>query len=271
MSKSTYDGWAELDIAAVRARRERELALWQTFRCLDATGAGIVSYCPQSSTDRKTLARGSGIFWTRTQEGRRQRIFLRGTVAVARALGVTRLQASYLGLLDWLHERRRGLLRARLGCNAIAILRDGRPIAVRTAARLLGISERTLQLWMSRTGWRRITSLSLLDRLRDPDRMRVLARKYGGRVRVAQVDGTAWLAERLPNVLEPQAKKTSRKAARRRMNQALASCDLRGRGQHPRLYFIPDARHPTPNRSYPYRLTRSKPSLAIWEPGNTPK
>jgi hypothetical protein len=271
MRKSVFAGWAELDIAAIRARRERELTLWQTLRYLDTTAVGIVSYCPQGSTERKTLARGTGIFWTRTHDGRRQRVFLRGTISVARALGVSSLQASYLGPLEWLRERRRGVLRARLGCNAIAVLRDGRPIAVKTAAHMLGIGERTFQLWMSRTGWRRIPSLSLLGRLRDPDGVRVLARKYGGRLRVAQIDGAAWLVERLPNVLEPQANKTSRKAARRRINKALASCDLRGRGQHPRLYFIPDARRPTPTRSYPYRLRRTKPSLTLWErTTNTP-
>lgn len=263
--KLRYQGFACLDLAAVALRCARPLAYWYWCRLIDRSGSGVSSSPPAFSgaTVWRTRRAGEGVFWT--QRGRR--LFLKSPAAVARQLGVHYVAGAYLAPSQWLRERKLAILRARFALNAIAIVRRQRPIRVAVAAKRSGVTPRTFRRWAQALGWRRITNLSLLQRIKDAQTVR-LGRHYsekGSRLRGIWLKGELWLAEQLPNSFAfTVAMPKKRRAALRRINRELPPYVFRGRGQ--RLYSTGERRSPNPSTQI--HTTRGKPRAGVqfWNP-----
>lgn len=246
-SRQTYTGYPDLDLAAIRQRLERPLALWYVARTLDPSGSGIVEVADVRNVvrwPRATLARvlrdGDGLFFWHW----RGRLYLRSPANVGRWLGVRYVGAMYDAPLSWLAERRLARLRGRLALNAFAVLRQGKPVADATIAAACNVSKRTVLSWKRATKWGRVVNLALLDRIRDEHGPDGCVRNGREGLHLVRHGGTLWLARRLPNSLAGGERKVRKRAALRRVNKGLLteSCDFRGRGEHRYNRFLPDQR-----------------------------
>lgn len=272
MNENKFNGFADLDIAAIKEGLDRPLTVWYVARLCDAEGRGVVlidsatkNFPP--ATKSRTLRAGQEIFWTRGDND----LYLRSPGAVAQRLGVQRLESAYLGATYWLDERSPALRRGRLALNGFAVKRAGRPIAVKTVADACGVTRRTVFRWQRATGWGKILNLSLLQRLKDPDTLK-FSRKYADRperLRMVRLGSDElWLAERLPNSLGDY-RPVRRRAALRRANKKLLPCDLRGRGQQ-RIYVLPNERRRRPRTTSYHTLLHQLPALQVWVPSISP-
>lgn len=268
-----YTGFPDLDLAAVRGRQYRPLAFWYGARLLDRRGSGSVSVGAigpglPASTRWRMVREGSGTFWHVADVC----LFLRGPGAVAATLEVPRLTAAYEGPATWLKGHGQ-LLRARLFLNAVALLRNRRPIAVSTMAALGSVSRRTIFRWQQLTGWGRIVNAALLERLRDRrDGPHVDKRSRDGRMlRVHMHDGI-WLAVRLPNSLEPGRPPARKRKVLRRANTLLQSCHSWDRGERQQIYLPPGQQHlpSLPSQYHPWNKANGPP-VQLWIPGGVPK
>lgn len=264
-----YAGFASLDLAAIAAGHARPLAHWYLCRLLDRAGSGVI-LAPRAfpgATGWRVRRAGNGVFWT----AHGKRLFLRGPAAVARHLRVRYVAGAFVAPGDWLLERKLATLRARLVLNAISLLRRGKPLRVSVAARLAGVTPRTLRRWARALGWRRITNLRLTHRIEDP-RMLTLARRYaerGERLRGVRFQGEWWLAAQLPNTFRIQSTAKKRRAALRRINRKLPPYVFRGRGQ--RLYSTGERRSPKPTTQLHTLRGKAKAAgVQLWNPPALP-
>lgn len=224
--RATYTGYPDLDLAAIRQRQERSLALWYVARTLNACGDGIVAVSdvqrvvrwPRATLSR-ALSDGDGLFWRHW----RGRLYLWSPANTGRWLGVRRMCAMYDAPLSWLTERRRARLRGRLALNAFAVLRQGKPIADATIATACNVSKRTVLSWKRATKWGRVVNLALIDRIRDEDGLDGCIRTGREGLHLVRHRGTLWLARRLPNSLAGGERKVRKRAALRRVNRGLAT------------------------------------------------
>lgn len=155
-----------------------------------------------------------------------------------------------------------------LALNAIATIRRGKPISVRTISELLGVTRRTIFSWMSQTRWHRTLNYAVRQPAIDP-RVLSLADKYADRPRRFKTmrlrNGEMYLVERLPNTLIEAAERKNRRAALRRVNRRLQPCGQRGRGQQ-QAYVIPGGRRTLPLRLESYHLDEklSNSKFHLW-------
>jgi hypothetical protein len=223
--------YADIDLAAVAAHRDRALALWYALRAVDTDGSGRcaaaqVAEAARSlgwrgrSKWRRALRAGDGVFWVRTGAGV---VYLRSPARVAAALGVARIRATYRGPLRALRGSV-GTVRARVVTRAVAAIRRGRPTSVAAMAAMAGISERTMQRALARTGTRRYRNDRLVAPIRSRRNVPEIAAATGEHgLSAARHRRRVWLVARLPNSLPAPSRATTHGtgATRRRVNRRL--------------------------------------------------
>jgi hypothetical protein len=266
----------QIDVNAVRAGKAREAQLWYGARAADRVGRGVI---PTSAIGRhlsrvshqRCLLRGDGVFWTVAD----RKAFLFSQARVAQALDVPRVSVVYRAQSAWLHERSLLTVCAQAFLGGLAVLRDGRPIAVATMARLAGRSVRTIRTWLQRTQWGRITNVALLEQVAQVgDGLRMGASSRDGRIMRIEHKGGVWLAARLPNSLEIHHQRVQKRAALRRVNARLPS-QYGDKGHQPRRYIMPGWRRPQPaaqDAAYSlYDHLQLPEQVQLWLPPRSPE
>jgi hypothetical protein len=256
-------GIAELDLAAIRVHLERPLAFYYIARTVDSVGVGRVQQSEiHGGLSRSGLWRilraGDGIFWTRHGDT----IYLRNPAKVAQALSVQRLRTPYSGPVTWLLQSS-GRIRARLGLNALALIRDGKPTSLVVMGNVLNISSRSVSRWLRMTRFKRIVNVALVTPVRDTIPKDAPRTSRDGRVVVVPFKGQIWLGHRMPNSLAGGGVKLRRRAALRRWRQRmLLPCDFRGRGQQ--RYLTGTSRRRARLLSPAYQRVGAVESIEVW-------
>jgi len=243
--------YADLDLAAVAQRRDgrdRQLALWYALRARDGTGTGHISRDQVQDAARwlgwstwmtaLMLRSGEGIFWTVAGDGT---IYVRSAAKVARALGVRSFRSAFRASLRDL----RGPLivtRARLVLQAIAALRDGRPIANATIAKMVGVDVRTVRRWRRLARVRSRENYMLIAPL-SPGQAAADFRRCDPALRTVRHKGRRWIARRLPDSFQTPklgGRSRLRRANRhlRRLTGAASSVSSAGGSTRRRVYAV---------------------------------
>jgi hypothetical protein len=197
----TVKTYPELNMASLRQRCERELALWYVLRCLDTSGKGYVALADlrafvaerglfSSETLRRTLRKGAGALWV---HGKHANICYTALLKLAASSAVDLRQRPVILSLDDL----RGVARLRSSFMGTLFAGKARIMSRGTMAKLTGRTPRTTQNY-TKTAELQVTANAVKSKRKpvDLDYFPELAKEG---YYLTTVSGTVCLARRMPN------------------------------------------------------------------------
>jgi|GEM_PF-5857681 len=267
--------FADLDLAAIAQRHDRQIVGWYALRAADPTGTGRVLRAQaeevfgrlqwRPSTSARLLRGGREIFWTVAVDA----IFLRSASKVAVALGVKSFRAALRAPLRDL----RGpvaTVRARLVLHGVAALRAGRPISNATIARMAAADVRTVKRWRRLLRPRMHENYFLIAPLR-PGTIAGEFRILGGpALRTIRFRGQRWIGRRMPDSFETPDMGGVRSCLRRANRRLRTTSATPGRGTDRRhrddaIRAMADSSHRLLCTS-PTRGSRAGTAVRVWSP-----
>ena len=244
------------DLAQAMLQNEVSSAarLWLLLRHIDGEGRGWLrideqrqQLCHKQSADyfcgwrqfRNLLAQGEEVYWTRDRE----RIWLRGTVAVAHLLGVTRLTGAPVVLPLTAVYGGIGLFRAHLYASRHSGRKEAAPISRAVLRQQSGVAGRTQRHYDLRARVQRTRNVAVGERAAnvswetigwEQGRAVFIMKDRNGRYGSPNQTYAAW---QLPNSYSGPHRRCGR-GRQRKMNRQLVDLvqtGMRGNGQHQQI------------------------------------